>query len=151
MVFDPWPQRLAWMLAAVVFGLICMGGAVTTYDAGMAVPDWPTTNSYWFYPVKAWLAFWDVFLEHGHRLLGQAAGLLAIALAVTIWRSDDRRWMRWVAVAILVGVIVQGSLGGLRVLDNNRVLARVHGCIAPLYFAALCGHGGMDLAGMAVA
>ncbi len=125
------------MLATVVFGLICMGGAVTTYDAGMAVPDWPTTNSYWFYPVKAWLAVWDVFLEHGHRLLGQAAGLLAIALAATLWRCDDRRWMRWVAAAILLGVVVQGSLGGLRVLDKNRVLARVHGCIAPLYFG-LC-------------
>jgi protoheme IX farnesyltransferase len=114
-----------------------MGGTVTTYDAGMAVPDWPTTYSYWFYPVKLWLAVWDVFLEHGHRLLAQLAGLLAIALAAALWRLDDRRWMRWTAAAVVLGVILQGVLGGLRVLIDDRLLARVHGCTAPLYFG-LC-------------
>ncbi len=114
-----------------------MGGSVTTYDAGMAVPDWPTTNEYWWYPVKLWLAVWDVFLEHGHRLLGQLAGMVAILLAIVIWRQDRRKWMRWVAVGVVAGVIAQGTLGGLRVLADDRVLARIHGCIAPLYFA-LC-------------
>jgi len=134
---NPWPHRLAWMLALTIFPLIWMGGTVTTYDAGMAVPDWPTTYSYWFYPVQLWLAVWDVFLEHGHRLLGQLAGLLAIALAVALWRLDPRKWMRWMGVAVVVGVIAQGTLGGLRVLVDDRWLARVHGCTAPLYFA-LC-------------
>lgn len=134
---NPWPHRLAWALLLCVFPLIWMGGTVTTYDAGMAVPDWPTTYSYWFYPVKLWLAVWDVFLEHGHRLLAQLAGLLAIALAIALWRLDERRWMRWVGAAVLVGVILQGVLGGLRVLIDDRLLARVHGCTAPLFFG-LC-------------
>ena len=134
---NPWPHRLAWALLLCVFPLIWMGGTVTTYDAGMAVPDWPTTYSYWFYPVKLWLAVWDVFLEHGHRLLAQLAGLLAIALAVALWRLDDRRWMRWTGGAVLAGVILQGVLGGLRVLVDDRLLARVHGCTAPLFFG-LC-------------
>jgi cytochrome c oxidase assembly protein subunit 15 len=103
----------------------------------MAVPDWPTTNDYWWYPIKFWLAVWDVFLEHGHRLLGQLAGIVAILLAVLIWRQDGRHWMRWVAVGVVAGVIAQGTLGGLRVLADDRVLARIHGCIAPLYFG-LC-------------
>ncbi|MCE5266843.1 MAG: hypothetical protein LLG00_03040 [Planctomycetaceae bacterium] len=132
-----WPHRLAWMLAIVVFALISMGGTVTTYEAGMAVRDWPTTFDYWFYPIRAWLAVWDVFLEHGHRLLGQLAGVLAVALAALLWRQNGGRWARWVAVGLLLGVVVQGTLGGLRVLADDRVLARVHGCIAPLYFA-LC-------------
>ena len=132
-----WPHRLAWALAITVFPLIWMGGTVTTYDAGMAVPDWPTTYDYWFYPIKLWLAVWDVFLEHGHRLMAQLAGILAILLAVALWRLDDRKWMRWVGVAIVLGVIAQGVLGGLRVWADDRVLARIHGCTAPLYFA-LC-------------
>jgi heme o synthase len=132
-----WPNRLAWALAIAVFPLIWMGGTVTTYDAGMAVPDWPTTYQYWFYPIKLWLAVWDVFLEHGHRLLGQLAGALAILLAVAIWRLDDRKWMRWVGVAVVAGVIAQGALGGWRVLADERLLARIHGCTAPLYFG-LC-------------
>jgi heme o synthase len=145
--FHPWPHRLAWMLAIAVFPLIWMGGTVTTYDAGMAVPDWPTTYSSWFYPVHLWLAVWDVFLEHGHRLLAQLVGIIAILLAVVIWRTDDRKWMRWVAAAIVVGVVAQGTLGGIRVWAgaqqgfwawaNDRLLARIHGCIAPLYFG-LC-------------
>jgi heme a synthase len=134
---NPWPHRLAWALVIVVFPLIWMGGTVTTCEAGMAVPDWPTTYSYWFYPVKLWLAVWDVFLEHGHRLLAQLAGILAILLAAALWRLDDRRWMRWIGLALLVGVILQGVLGGLRVLVDDRVLARIHGCTAPLYFG-LC-------------
>ncbi len=132
-----WPHRLAWALALCVFPLIWMGGTVTTYDAGMAVPDWPTTYSYWFYPVQMWLAVWDVFLEHGHRLLAQLAGLVAIALAIALWRLDHRKWMRWVGVAVVAGVILQGVLGGLRVLIDDRLLARVHGCTAPLFFG-LC-------------
>jgi cytochrome c oxidase assembly protein subunit 15 len=142
---NPWPHRLAWLLACTVFPLIWLGGTVTTYEAGMAIPDWPTTYSYWFYPITLWLAVWDVFLEHGHRLLAQFVGMLAILLAVSIWRLDGRKWMRWLAVAVLLGVLLQCTLGGLRVLNDSgifplvsgRTLARIHGCTATLYFA-LC-------------
>ena len=37
---------------------------------------------------------------------------------------------RLVAIAVL-GVIFQGILGGLRVVADERLLARVHGCVAP--------------------
>src|SRR5437588_9980427 len=70
---SPWPHRLAIALALVTFPLIWVGGLVTTYDAGMAVPDWPGTYGYNLlrYPWQTWLAGpWDLFIEHGHRLLG---------------------------------------------------------------------------------
>ncbi len=132
-----WPHRLAWVLACATFPLIWMGGLVTTYGAGMAVPDWPNTFGYnlFLYPVASWLAVWDVFLEHSHRLLGAAVGLVTIALAVTLWIGDHRRSMKWLGAAALVGVIGQGVLGGLRVLGNEIFLAKVHGCTAPLFFA----------------
>ena len=114
-----------------------MGGTVTTYDAGMAVPDWPTTYSYWFYPVKLWLAVWDVFLEHGHRLLAQLAGLLAIALAVAPVAARRSEVDAVDGVADRGRRDSQGVLGGFRVLIDDRLLARVHGCTAPLYFG-LC-------------
>ena len=47
-----WPHRLAWVVACGIFPLIWMGGLVTTYGAGMAVPDWPTTYDSWFYPLQ---------------------------------------------------------------------------------------------------
>ncbi|MEE9601957.1 MAG: cytochrome oxidase assembly protein, partial [Thermoguttaceae bacterium] len=89
----PWPHRLAWLLACATFSLILVGSTVTNYGAGMAVEDWPTTFGYWFYPLKAWLAVWDVFLEHGRRMLAQAVGLLTIILAAVLWRRDSRRWV----------------------------------------------------------
>jgi len=130
-----WAHRLAWALACCTFPLIWVGGLVTTYGAGMAVPDWPTTFHYWFwYPIRKWFAVWDVVLEHGHRVLGMTAGLLTIALAVALWRSGHRR-LRWLGIVALVGVVFQGTLGGLRVIANQVLLANVHGCTAPLFFS----------------
>ena len=66
------------------FPLIWVGGLVTTYDAGMAVPDWPNTYGYnlFLYPWQTWLSGpWDLFIEHGHRLLGALVGMI-----------DDRAW-----------------------------------------------------------
>lgn len=133
---NPWPHRLAWALACCTFPLIWFGGMVTTWRAGMAVPDWPSSFGQWFWlRLDIWFKIWDVFLEHSHRVLGMLAGLLTIALAVALWRWDGRRMMRWLGLAALVGVCLQGALGGLRVLANEVVLANIHGCSAPLFFA----------------
>ena len=132
-----WPYRLAWLLALVTFPLICVGGMVTTYGAGMAVPDWPNTYGYnlFLYPLESWLGVWDVLLEHSHRLFGASAGMATIALLAALWWLDRRRWMKWLGVAALAGVSLQGVLGGLRVIQNEALLADVHGCTAPVFFA----------------
>jgi heme a synthase len=137
---SPWPHRLAVALALVTFPLIWVGGLVTTYDAGMAVPDWPGTYGYnlFAYPWTTWVAGpWDLFIEHGHRLLGATAGLIAIALAVVTWGAERRRWVCLAAIGALALVIFQGLLGGARVLFDERLVALVHGCVGPLFFAYL--------------
>lgn len=111
---------------------------MTTTDAGMAVPDWPTTYGYnlFLYPWQTWLfGPWDLFIEHGHRLLGAAVGILAIGLVAVTWLCDRRGGMRWAAVGALALVVVQGVLGGARVLLDERLVALIHGCIGPLFFA----------------
>ena len=135
---SPWPHRLAVLLACATFPLIWLGGLVTSYDAGMAVPDWPTTYGYnlFLYPWQTWLyGPWDLFIEHGHRLLATLVGLLTIALAVSLWRGDQRAWMRRLGLVAIVGVIAQGVLGGLRVRLDERLLAQIHGCLGPAFFA----------------
>lgn len=135
-----WPHRLAVALVCAVFPLIWVGGLVTTYEAGMAVPDWPSTYGYnlFLYPWQTWLLGpWDLFIEHGHRLLGALAGLLTIGVVAAVWMNDRRTWVRWLAVVALVAVIAQGALGGMRVLMDERLLAKIHGCFGPAYFA-LC-------------
>lgn len=130
------PHRLAWVLACATFPLVWVGGLVTTYRAGMAVPDWPSTFGYWFYyPLESWFGVWDVFLEHSHRVIGMIVGLVAIALCVALWRSPPHRHLRWWGVLVVAGVSFQGALGGLRVIQNEVLLANVHGCTAPLFFS----------------
>ncbi len=125
----------AWILALTTFPLIWMGGLVTTYAAGMAVPDWPSTygHNLFLYPLESWLEIWDVFLEHGHRLLGAAVGLVTIALTVLLWRRDSRPVMRWLAGIALLGVCLQGVLGGLRVVGNGIHQTQILGMPAPAF------------------
>jgi cytochrome c oxidase assembly protein subunit 15 len=133
-----WPHRFAVVLVCVTFPLIWVGGLVTTYDAGMAVPDWPSTYGYnlFLYPWTTWLAGpWDLFIEHGHRLLGALAGLITIALVIVVCRNESRRWVQWLTIAALILVISQGLLGGARVIQDARQLAKIHGCLGPAFFA----------------
>ena len=128
----------AWILACTTFPLIWMGGLVTTYSAGMAVPDWPGTYGYnlFLYPLGSWLKVWDVFLEHGHRLLGSAVGIVTITLAVLLWRRDRRPALWWVAGIALAGVCLQGVLGGLRVVGSKISETEIAWIPAPLFLCA---------------
>lgn len=137
-VASPWPHRWAVVLACATFPLLWVGGLVTTTDAGMAVPDWPSTYGYnlFLYPWQTWLAApWDLFVEHGHRLLGATVGMLTIGLLASLWRCDQRRWVRHLGIVALLLVILQGVLGGMRVLLDERTLAMFHGCTGPVFFA----------------
>jgi cytochrome c oxidase assembly protein subunit 15 len=132
-----WPHRLAVITAAATLLLIFVGGVVTNTGSGLAVPDWPTTFGYnmFLYPWSKMVG--GIFYEHSHRLIGAAVGLLAIALAISLWGADSRRWVRWLGVTAVVVVIVQGVLGGLRVVLLDHPLAIVHGCLAQTFFALL--------------
>ena len=128
------------LLAWTVFPLIWVGGLVTSYDAGMAVPDWPGTYGYnlFLYPIESWFyGPFDLFVEHGHRLLGALAGLLSIALvSAAYWFGSEKLVKRW-AILVLGLVIFQGLLGGTRVVFDARTIALVHGCIGPVFFACV--------------
>lgn len=133
-----WPHRWAVLLACVTFPLLWVGGLVTTTDAGMAVPDWPNTYGYnlFLYPWQTWLSGpWDLFIEHGHRLLASSVGMLTIGLLVLLLRTEQRRWLKGVGIVALGLVIFQGVLGGMRVLFDERTLAMLHGCTGPMFFA----------------
>jgi cytochrome c oxidase assembly protein subunit 15 len=132
-----WPHRVAVVLVCATFPLIWVGGLVTTYEAGMAVPDWPSTYGYnlFLYPWSTWLSGpWDLMIEHGHRLMASAVGLITIALVIVTWWCDKRPWARWYMGFGLGLVIAQGVLGGMRVLMDATLLARVHGCLGPVFF-----------------
>jgi len=111
---------------------------VTSHEAGMAVPDWPNTFGYnmFFFPFSKWVG--GIFYEHSHRILASAVGFLTIILAVWLGLKEERRWLRWLGFAALIGVILQGVLGGLRVVWMKDEIGVFHAALAQLYFSLVC-------------
>ncbi|MGC3968087.1 MAG: COX15/CtaA family protein [Pirellulales bacterium] len=132
------PHRLATALVCATFPLIWIGGLVTSSQAGMAVPDWPNTFGYnlFLYPWTTWYyGPYDIFVEHGHRLFAAAVGFLTICLCLSFRKHEPRVWLRRLGYFALGFVIFQGVLGGLRVVLGKQLLAMIHGCVGPLFFA----------------
>jgi cytochrome c oxidase assembly protein subunit 15 len=57
-----------------------------------------------------------ILYEHGHRMVATFVGMLTTILAVCLWRSEPRRWLRRLGAAALAMVITQGVLGGITVI-----------------------------------
>ena len=136
-VGSPTSHAVAVVLVGATAVLLCFGALVTTYDAAMAVPDWPGTygHNMFLFPISEWVGGpWDLFLEHGHRLLGATVGLLSLILAAACFRWEPRGIIRGLAVAAVMLVVLQGVLGGMRVLLDDRTIAKVHACTGPLFF-----------------
>jgi cytochrome c oxidase assembly protein subunit 15 len=91
--------------------LIFVGGLVTSTDSGLSVPDWPLSYGQVFPPMVG-----GVFYEHGHRMVAATVGILTIVLAVWLWKSERRRWLRGLGLAAVLAVVLQGTLGGITVL-----------------------------------
>lgn len=130
-----WLHRLALITTGATLALILAGGLVTSTGAGLAVPDWPTTFGYnmFLFPWSRMVG--GILVEHSHRLIGAGVGLLTLTLALWLWVSERRRWLRWLGIIALGAVIVQGILGGLRVVLLEQTLAIVHAALAQAFFA----------------
>lgn len=134
-----WVHRFSLLTAGATFILLVAGGLVTSTGSGLAVPDWPTTfgHNMLLYPWSKMVG--GVLVEHGHRLIGAAVGLLTLALALWLWVTERRASLRWLGAAALTLVIIQGILGGLRVVWLDRTLAIVHAALAQAFFALMAG------------
>ncbi len=134
-------RRHIFTLITIFFTVVLLGwgAVVTSIEAGMAVPDWPTTFDSIdpLNPTPGWYKIPAVLAEHGHRVMGMIVGALTLILALWTFVADPRSWMKKVGLTALLLVIVQGVLGGLRVVWISLDLAVVHACTAQLYFATL--------------
>jgi len=125
-------HRFACFLAGWTFLLIIAGALVTSNDAGLSVPDWPTSFGS-LYKIPHMVG--GVRFEHTHRMIAQMAGLLTIILAIWTWRAENRQWMRYLAIGALGTVIAQGVLGGLTVLFYlPPLVSSAHAALAQTFF-----------------
>ena len=132
-----WLHRFAVATCCAALLPISIGAVVTTMKWGMAFHDWPSSDGHGMFAYPWFGSAIDKFTEHGHRLAGITIGCFSIVLAAWAWKSEPRRWVCWLATAVLGGVILQGLLGGGRVLANDPRMALVHGQFAACVLALM--------------
>lgn len=137
-----WLARFGVVAVAAAFPLLILGGLTTSSGSGLSVPDWPATygSNMFLYPIGL-MTRPRVFIEHSHRLFGALVGITTIALVFfTFIGGERRRGMRIGVVMLLLLVIAQGIMGGIRVTAQNTFLAFAHGVVAQLFFAGLVAY-----------
>ncbi|MCH6257279.1 COX15/CtaA family protein [Puniceicoccaceae bacterium K14] len=135
-------------LAALIWIILLLyaGGFTTTIRAGMAFLDWPLSNG--SINPDGWLENEDMMAEHSHRLLGMVMGLLSISLCVGAFVFRTSKLVKRMGVFLVIMVIVQGLLGGLRVrldklnldIDHNlyaQTFAVAHATLAQVFLCLL--------------
>ena len=126
-------HRFALFTTGCTFLLLTAGALVTSNDAGLAVPDWPLSYGALLPPMVG-----GIRLEHGHRMIAASVGILTIILAIWLWRSDSRRWVRWLGAGALGLIVAQGVLGGITVLFYLPApISMAHATFAQLFFATV--------------
>jgi heme a synthase len=118
--------------ACATLVVITAGALVTSNDAGLSVPDWPTSFGYL---VKVPHFVGGVRYEWSHRMV--AGTLVSLTLAIALWTFlvEKRRWLRWLAVGAFCTVIAQATLGGLTVLFFQPPwLSTAHATVAQTFF-----------------
>ncbi len=128
-------HRFTVFVAVLAFLLLIAGGLVTSNNAGLAVPDWPTSFGS-MYRMPQMIG--GVKFEHGHRVVAEVVGLLTIVVAIWTWMVDKRRWMRALTIGAVLGVVFQGVLGGLTVLNFlPPAISTAHGVVGQTMFCVL--------------
>lgn len=143
-------NRFAWVTAVATFFLVGLGGMVTSEGVGMSVPDWPNSYGYNMF-LLPWSMFspdqGGVFWEHSHRLKGSVVGLLTMVLAAWLWFADTSPAVKKLGVLAFIGVVVQGVLGGFRVVFDSQVVGGTtfgvvfgvfHAALGQLFFTLVC-------------
>lgn len=134
-----WLRRFCYLVIVATFALIAIGGKVTSFDFGMAIPEGFTTGGWLslFAPLQYWWNDTDKFWEHTHRIIGSIVGMLTVAMTAWLWVTQRHRpWLKWLGVVMLLMVCLQGYMGATRVDFNSLARAFVHGIGGQLI---LCG------------
>ena len=131
--YNPGVHRFAVFVLCWTVLLLVAGALVTSNEAALSVPDWPTSYGGFTPPMVGGIVY-----EHSHRLIAGALGILLIIEAAVIWRKESRKWLRWFALAAVGGVVAQAILGGQVVIQLLHYWLPVfHACFAQIMFGAI--------------
>jgi cytochrome c oxidase assembly protein subunit 15 len=125
-------HRFAVFVACATLIVITAGALVTSNDAGLSVPDWPTSFGYL---VKVPQFVGGIRYEWSHRMLAGTTACLTLAIALWTWFAEKRSWLRWLAAGAFCTILVQATLGGMTVLFFQPPwLSTAHATVAQTFF-----------------
>src|SRR5258708_29680258 len=108
--YNPGVHKFAVFTVCWTVLLFVAGALVTSKDAALSVTDWPKSHGTW---VPAWSSLQGGdFFEFSHRFIAGGLGIFTLLLAVLLLVKESRAWLRWLGVIAVLGVFVQGILGG---------------------------------------
>jgi len=112
--------------------LIIAGALVTSNDAGLSVPDWPTSYGHVF-RLPPWIG--GIRYEHSHRVIAGVTILLTCGIAFWTLVAERRRWMKALAFGALGTIIAQAVLGGMTVRHFlPPAVSTAHAAVAQTFF-----------------
>jgi cytochrome c oxidase assembly protein subunit 15 len=124
----PVPRWLhVWAVATAIATLVllALGQLVTSFQAGMADPIWPTEPWYllmidWQEPSRGYL------IEHTHRIVAFSIGGMVSVLALGLWWTDAKQATRWAGfAAVMVLLAGFGQFHGGLIAQRNVPTAEI--------------------------
>src|SRR5215469_9729427 len=102
------PHLLIVCLGCLTVLLLVAGALVTSNEAGDSVPDWPMSFGRWVLGSRHFVG--NVRYEYSHRVIAGAVSTFTLLTALWVWSSSKLRRFRWLALAALIGVLLQAGL-----------------------------------------
>ena len=134
--YHPGVHKFALFVVCWTAGLLAVGALVTSNDAALSISDWPTSFGSFFPSLR--LLTGGALIGDVHRVLAAILSIWIVILAVLLARRDERPWVKTLGYVAVLGVIFQGLLGGLTVLEFlHHWLPVLHACLAEIMFAIL--------------
>jgi heme A synthase len=108
-------RRLALLTAVFAYLQIALGGLVRVSGSGLGCPDWPLCHGRPYPPADV-----HAIIEYSHRAVGSVTGVLIIGTVILAWvvYRTQRPLVAWLATASLIGIVGEGLLGGVVVVQE---------------------------------
>jgi heme A synthase len=133
-VFHHGIATLSKILVVLAAFVVLLGGKTKSKEAGLTIAD-PVT----FQWVPEWLTTENISAEYTHRILAFLLACTTLALTAWVLKVERRGYVRKLAIAAFIGVIVQAVLGALTVKYLTRAQVSIpHAVVGQTFFAIAC-------------
>jgi len=125
--------RLVQVSIILTFFLLLLGGLVHNTGSSLACPDWPLCYGQVFPKMEG-----GILIEHSHRLLASAVGILTVLNFLIAWKRRLGERLIKLSFLSLFFVVCQGILGGITVIYKlPTIVSTFHLGLSNIYFCSL--------------